>query len=147
MDAEFCEISALSCEKGFRAILDGAAWHFEGTPDESAAFTEKLAARDDHADRGMVTFLDHHEFWNGATLFCHTDSLSYWRKRKGFPHVPASVHPGGWQELAGLIRAYFRQIEGRGEKLCCGGFSPWRTGLFLRVPRGLFAKAPGMGRW
>ena len=40
MDAEFREISSLSCEKGFRAILDEAAWHYEGKPDEGSAFTE-----------------------------------------------------------------------------------------------------------
>jgi hypothetical protein len=114
MDAEFREISALSCEKGFRAILDEAAWHFEGKPDESAAFTEKLAALDDHCDRAMVAFLDHQELWKGATLFCHADSLSYWRKRKGLPHAPASVHEEGRRELADQIRDYFRQVEGRG---------------------------------
>ena len=41
MDAEFGKIAAMSCEKGFRAILDEAAWHFEGKPDEHAAFAEK----------------------------------------------------------------------------------------------------------
>jgi hypothetical protein len=114
MDAEFREISALSCEKGFRAILDEAAWHFEGKPDEGTAFTEKLAALDDHCERAMLAFLDHQKFWKGATLFYHADSLSYWRKRKGLPHVPALVHEDGRRVLAEQIRDYFRRIEGRG---------------------------------
>ena len=41
VDAEFREIVAMNCEKGFRAILDKVAWHFEGKPDEHAAFAEK----------------------------------------------------------------------------------------------------------
>jgi hypothetical protein len=62
----------------------------------------------------MVAFLDHQEFWKGATLFYHADSLSYWRKRKGLPHVPASVHEDGRTVLAEQIRDYFRRAEGRG---------------------------------
>jgi hypothetical protein len=63
----------------------------------------------------MVTFLDHSQFWKGATYFCHADSLSYWRKRKGFSHLPASVHEEGRQALAASIRDYFHRVEGRGK--------------------------------
>ena len=45
MDAEFQDIFELSCEKGFRAIIDEAEWHL--APDAAArtAFFEKLALR------------------------------------------------------------------------------------------------------
>lgn len=76
---------------------------------------ETLAAMDNHDERAMVTFLDHPQFWKGATYFCHADNLSYWRKRKGFPHQPASVHEDGRRALAASIRDYFHRTEGRGK--------------------------------
>src|ERR1019366_4394599 len=44
MEAEFREIFAMSCEKGFRAILDEAAWHLEAKPQTYAELVEELAA-------------------------------------------------------------------------------------------------------
>ncbi len=41
--------------------------------------------------------------------------MSYWRKRKGFSHQPASVHEDGRQALAASIRDYFHRMEGRGK--------------------------------
>ena len=43
MDAAFQDIAALSGEKGYRAILDDAAWHFATDPAAHAAFVEPLA--------------------------------------------------------------------------------------------------------
>jgi hypothetical protein len=91
MDAEFQEIFEMGCEKGFRAIIDEADWHLADGPDARAEFVEKLSALSNHFERAIVTFLDHHEFWRGATHFYHADSLPYWRKRKNLPHVPAAV--------------------------------------------------------
>jgi hypothetical protein len=44
MDAEFREISDLSCEKGFCAIRDEAAWHLRKIPELYTQFVLKLAA-------------------------------------------------------------------------------------------------------
>ena len=44
MDAAFQDIAALSGEKGYRAILDDAAWQFASDPAAHAAFVEQLAA-------------------------------------------------------------------------------------------------------
>jgi len=85
MDAEFQDIFELSCEKGFRAILDEAEWHLSADPQAHTEFVEKLAALANHYERAMVTFLDHSRFWKGATLFYHADTLPYWRKRKNLP--------------------------------------------------------------
>jgi hypothetical protein len=115
MDAELLEISEMSNEKGFRAILDEAEWQLRETPEEHAQFVEKLAALANHYERAMVTFLDHPQFWKGATYFFHADGLSYWRKRKGFLHQSASVHEEGRQALAASIRDYFHRMEGRGK--------------------------------
>ncbi len=55
MDAEFREIFELSCEKGFRAILDEAEWHLANNPENRAALVEKLANMSNHFERAMVT--------------------------------------------------------------------------------------------
>jgi hypothetical protein len=124
MDAAFREIFAMSCEKGFRAILDEAAWHLEAEPGAYTELVEKLAALANHYERAMVTFLNHAEFWRGATLFYHADTLPYWRKRKNLPHQPAAVHENGRQELAGLIRTYFHYTEACGNNCVVEAF-PW----------------------
>ncbi len=114
LDAEFLEIFELSCEKGFRAILDEAQWHLREDPEAFKDFVEKLAALANHYERAMVTFFDHNQYWKGATLFYRADTLSYWRKRKNLPHRPAAVDKASVDELAGLIRTYFHHTEGRG---------------------------------
>ena len=65
-------------------------------------------------ERAMVTFLDHNQFWKGATRFYHADTLPFWRKRKSLPHQRAAVDHASLSELAGLIRNYFHHTEGRG---------------------------------
>ena len=115
MDAKFREIHALSCEKGWCAIRDEAKYQFRQEPDAFTAFVERMGDLDGHFERAMVTFLDHHEFWNGATQFYHADTLPWWRKRKGLPRLPASVHEDGRHALADCISEYFHRTEGRGK--------------------------------
>lgn len=115
MDAEFLDIFEMSCEKGFRAILDEAEWHLHAGTQAHTEFVEKLAALANHYERAMITFLDHNRFWKGATLFYHADTLPYWRKRKNLPHQPVALDMASRQELADLIRNYFHRIEGRGK--------------------------------
>lgn len=94
------------------------------TPQAYTELVEKLAALANHYERAMVTFLNHAEFWRGATLFYHADTLPYWRKRKNLPHQPAAVHENGRQELAGLIRTYFHYTEACGNNCVVEAF-PW----------------------
>ena len=134
MDAEFREIFAMSCEKGFRAVLDEAAWHLEAKPQTYAELVEKLAALDNHYERAMVTFLDHAAYWKGATLFYHADTLPYWRKRKNLPHQPAAVHEDSRRELADLIRNHFHQTEGRGNNCVVEAFRRGKLDYFFAYP-------------
>ena len=115
MDAEFLDIFEMSCEKGFHAIRDEAAWHLNEHPQAYLEFVEKLAALANHYERAMVTFLEYSDFWKGATHFYHADTLPYWRKRKNLSHQPAALDQDSRLELAGLIRNYFHQTEGRGD--------------------------------
>jgi hypothetical protein len=67
-------------------------------------------------------------------LFCHADSLPYWRKRKGFPHQPASVHEDGRKALADGIRNYFHRTEGRGRNCVVETFRRGGLDYFFAYP-------------
>ncbi|PSH02862.1 MAG: hypothetical protein CXZ00_15180 [Acidobacteria bacterium] len=134
MDAEFRDIFEMSCEKGFRAILDEAAWHLEAEPQAHTEFVEKLAALASHHERAMTVFLDHDEFWKGAALFYHADALPYWRKRKNLPRQPAAVHEDSRRELANLIRGYFHHTEGRGKNCVVEAFRRGELDYFFAYP-------------
>jgi len=75
MDAAFQDIFELSCEKGFRAIIDEARWQMQDEPDALNEFMERLAALPNHYHRAMETYLDHPECWKGATRLYHADTL------------------------------------------------------------------------
>ena len=114
MDAAFRDIAALSGEKGCRAILDDAAWHFATDPAAHAAFVEQLASLEHHGARAMTTFLDHPACWRRAARFFYAEALPAWRKRTHLPHVPAAVDKASLQALAAGLSTYFRRTEGRG---------------------------------
>ena len=134
MDADFRDIFEMSCENGFRAILDEAEFHLAKEPQAHAEFVEKLAALANHYERAMVTFLEYGEFWKGATLFYHADTLPWWRKRKNLPHQPAAVHEDGRRELADLIRNYFHHTEGRGKNCVVETFRRGERDYFFAYP-------------
>jgi len=132
MDAEFQDIFDISCEKGFRAIIDEAKYQVD--EDELTAWVEKLAVLPSHYERAMLVFLDHNACWKGATLFYHADTLSYWRKRKNLPHRPAAVDDASIQELAGRIRTYFHHTEGRGNNCVVEPFRRGELEYFFAYP-------------
>ncbi len=102
MDAEFRDIFEMSCEKGFRAIIDEATWQMQEEPDAIRSFIEMLSALSNHFERAMITYLDHNILWRGATLFYHADTLPYWRKRKNLFHRSAAVDEASVQQLGRL---------------------------------------------
>ena len=134
MDAEFRDIFELSCEKGFRAIIDEAEWHLRADPEARKAFVERLAALSNHFERAMVTFLDHSRFWKGATRFHHADTLPYWRKRKNLAHQAAAVDEASLRGLADQIRAYFHRTEGRGNNCVVEPFRRSNLDYFFAYP-------------
>ncbi len=134
MDAEFRDIFELSCEKGFRAIIDEAEWHLRAEPEARTAFVEKLAALSNHYERAMVTYLDHNPFWKGATRFYHADTLPYWRKRKNLPHQAAAVDQVSIEALASRIRTYFHHTEGRGNNCVVEPFRRGELDYFFAYP-------------
>jgi hypothetical protein len=144
MDAQFRDIFEVSCEKGFRAILDEAQWHLaqDCDPNATNAFTEMLAALGNHFERAMVTFLDHPEFWKGATRFYHADTLSYWRKRKHLGHRAAAVDTASIQALATAIRTYFHQTEGRGNNCEVESLRRGELDYFFAYPEDYSQQSP-----
>jgi len=134
MDAEFRDIFEMSCEKGFRAIIDEAEWQMQNTPDDLNVFVEKLSALSNHYERAMITFLDHNSFWKGATRFYHADTLSYWRKRKCLPQQKAAVDDASLKQLAELIRYYFHRAEGRGNNCVVEPFRRGNLDYYFAYP-------------
>jgi hypothetical protein len=134
MDAELRDIFEMSCEKGFHAILDEAGWHLAADSKAQMEFVGKLAALANHYERAIVTFLDHPQFWKGATLFYHADTLPYWRKRKNLPHQPAALDVASRHELAHLISTYFHHTEGRGKNCVVELFRRRELDYFFAYP-------------
>lgn len=134
MDAEFRDIFEMSCEKGFRAIIDEANWQMREKPDDLNSFVEMLSDLSNHYERAMITFLDHNILWRGATRFYHADMLPYWRKRKNLPQLPAAVNDASIQQLASLIRNYFHHTEGRGKNCVVEPFRRGELDYFFAYP-------------
>lgn len=134
MDAEFREIFEMSCEKGFRAVIDEA--EFQLDEEEFTAFVEKLSALPNHFERAMITFLDFNSCWKGANRFHHADTLPYWRKRKHLPHKSAALDDASIDDLATRIRSYFHLTDGRGNNCVV---EPYRRSedwsIFSRIPK------------
>lgn len=134
MDAEFLDIFEMSCEKGFRAIIDEAPYQLRDTPEAIQPFIETLSALPNHYERAMVTYLDHNNFWKGATRFYHADTLPYWRKRKNLSHQPAEVDDVSIRQLAELIRNYFYHTDGRGNHCVVEPFRRGELDYFFAYP-------------
>lgn len=134
MDVEFQEIFEMSCEKGFRAIIDEAGWQLRENQDDLTSIIETLSALPNHYERAMITFMDHNAFWRGATRFYHADTLPYWRKRKNMSNRPAAVDKASLQQLAGLIRNYFHRVEGRGKNCVVEPFRRGELDYFFAYP-------------
>lgn len=141
MDAELAEIFALSCEKGWLAILDEARWQMRADPDALSTFVDALAALPNHCHRAMVTFLDYHPCWKGATRFFHADNLSYWRKRKNMGHRQAAVDQRSIGELARQIRTWFHHTEGRGTHCVVEAFRRGELDYFFAYPEDYSSRA------
>ena len=134
MDTEFRDIFEMSCEKGFRAIIDEATWQMQEEPDAIMSFIEMLSALSNHYERAMITYLDHNILWRGATLFYHADTLPYWRKRKNLSHRSAAVDETSVEQLAALIRNYFHHTEGRGKNCVIEAFRRGELDYFFAYP-------------
>jgi hypothetical protein len=134
IETEFREIFEMSCEKGFKAIIDEANWQLRDRQKALSAFIGKLAGLSNHYERAINVFLDYPSFWRGATRFYHADSLPYWRKRKNMLHNPAAIDEDSIRQLAELIRNYFHHTEGRGKNCIVEPFRRGDLDYFFAYP-------------
>jgi len=142
MDAVFREIFDMSCKKGFQAIIDEARWQLRENPEEIIPFVDALSELPNHYHRAIATFLDHLNYWKGATRFYHADTLSYWRKRKHLGHKLAAVDDASIAQLAKLIRDYFHHTEGRGNNCVVEPFRRGELDYFFAYPEDYSQQSP-----
>ena len=114
-DADFHDIDDMSNEKAWLAMLCEARWHLQYQPPQVQNFIEAMSALQNHHARAMTVYLDHADYWLGATRQRDVDSMSFWRKRKNLPKQAAAVDKASVARLAELIKAHFRKTDGRGK--------------------------------
>ena len=114
IEAEFQDIDNMACQGGVTALTDEANYHQDQT------FSEAIAKIDGFHGKVMWIFLEHPKYWDGATLFFHSDNISesFWKKRNDLPHLPPNVDEENTERLAHAIRHYFHSKEGRGINSC-----------------------------
>jgi hypothetical protein len=110
VEKDFREIDFLANEGGIKAIIDEA-----GSDGEELG--EELSQMSSFHEMAFWTFLNRPDYWTGALLYHHADTIarSYWRKRKNVPKVPIAGDVESIQRLEKAISAYFHQKEGRGK--------------------------------
>ena len=134
VDAELRDIHALCNEKGWLAIADEAQWQLSAEPEKLGNLLAVMAALPGHHDRAMLTFLDYLACWKGASRFHHSDTLTYWKKRKNLPKSPAAVDPESLTRLSDRIKAYFKSTEGRGQNCVVEPFRRGNKDYFFAFP-------------
>ena len=128
--AEFQEIHVMACQTGVSALTDEASFH------RDAEFPLTLSKIDGFHGKAMWAFLEHPLYWNGATLFLHSDNISdsLWKKRTDLPSVAPHVHEADREELARAISNYFHVKEGRGRNCKVEVYRRYNKEYFFAYP-------------
>lgn len=110
IEAECQDIDAMACQGGLTALTDEADFH------QDKAFPAALSKVDGFHGAVMWAFLEHTDYWTGATLFLQADNISdsLWKKRNDLPHLPPHLEGEDQEQLAQGISHYFHTKEGRG---------------------------------
>ncbi len=110
IEAEFQDIHAMACEGGITALIDEA--HFY----DDHSFVEDIAEIEGFHAKVMWAYLNKHDYWLGATMFLHADSVSssYWKRRNDLPQVVPNVDEKTVKALASAISQFFHSNDGRG---------------------------------
>jgi len=110
IEQDFQQIYDMANEGGSKAIIDEAHWH-----DENLAL--QFSSLKGFYEHAFWTFLERPEYWNGATIFHHTDTipLSHWRKRKNLPQKTAIITKSSIKNFEQSLDNYFHITQGRGK--------------------------------
>jgi hypothetical protein len=119
VEADFRDIDALASERGFRAMMDEAAWHVRNSPQQYGHdydLKQRLANADGEHARAMWVFLNREHYWHGAMRFFEADmvSPSYWQKRKNLPKLEPRLDAAVITAFAHALGRYFHVMHGRG---------------------------------
>jgi len=111
IEAEFQDIESMAHQAGVTALIDEATdFH------KNADFPEAINRQDSFHGKVMWTFLEHREYWAGATANLYAENIpdTSWKKRNDLPHLPPHVEPEDIARLEDTLSHYFREKEGRG---------------------------------
>jgi len=137
IEAEFQDIHALACEGGIQALIDEAPFH----DDES--FKERIGAIDGFHAKVMWAYLNHDNYWRGASMFLHADNVSpsYWRKRNDLPKVPPNIEDDDLKKLEQAISGVFSN-EGRGKNCKVEPYRRYNKEYFFAYPEDYAISTP-----
>ncbi len=130
MEAEFQDIDTMACQGGVTALSDEADFH------QDYEFLKEIAKIDGFHGKVMWTYLEHPQYWSGARGFLHSDSISVskWKKRNDFPHLPPKVEPEDIEKLSQAISNHFYKKEGRGRNCMVDVFRRHEKEYFFAYP-------------
>lgn len=119
VESDFRDIDALASERGFRAMMDEAAWHVRNNPQQygdDRDLIQRLANFDGEHARAMWVFLNRTDYWHGAMRFFEADMVapSYWQKRKNLPRLDPRLDAATFTAFAHALGRYFHVMHGRG---------------------------------
>jgi len=129
VDADFSGVDRLAHAQGEQTILDEARFHRLDLVDD-------FAGLHGFHDRSLLTFIDHREVFDVASLFNDADLLSrrYWLVATSVPRIVPADDDESCDRLGGAIGRYLRAAEGRGE--------PCKVEVYLRVNRHYYFAYP-----
>ena len=109
IEAECQDIDTMACQGGVTAVTDEADFH------EDDAFQVAISKLDGFHGMVMWAFLDHQPYWEGATMFLHSDNIaeSLWKKRNDLRRLSPHVEAEETERLAQAISQHCYK-EGRG---------------------------------
>ena len=130
IEAECQDIDAMACQGGVTALTDEAEFHHDN------AFPAAISKIDGFHGAVMWAFLEHTNYWTGATLLLQADNISesLWEKRSDLPHLPPHVEDEDTLRLAQAISQYFHTKEGRGRNCKVEVFRRYEKEYFFAYP-------------
>ena len=109
IESALAQIFELSCETGWRAVLEVARQ--DGEVDAVLRLSEQAGSY----ERAMRIWLDHPKLFEQAALIHQVENLTRWRKRTGLPQVQPRITPASIREFSLALSECLKREEGRGQ--------------------------------
>jgi len=133
IEADFQNINALAFDGGVKVLVDEAAFH-----EKNDSFAKAIAEIKGLHSKVMWAFLEHKDYWRGASMFLHADNISpsFWKKCVGIPPAPPCVENADINELAQAISHFFHTKEGKGRNCKVDVYRRYNREYFFAYPEG-----------